>query len=105
MAQPEPFTPTCLNPDATIKVCGGGIIFVGDIPLYKNGHIVRGLGISDDTPCAHHEIPMRVHPYAGLAPAKGQLTDAPQYTTAGSPSIYAHPISPNTYRNGQEIGG
>jgi uncharacterized protein GlcG (DUF336 family) len=104
VAQPEPFNPACLNPDANIKVCGGGIAFGGGVPLYKNGRIVGGLGISGDTPCADHEIAKRVRHYAGLDPAKGQAADDIQYTKTDGPSIYAHPICPNTYRNGTKIG-
>jgi uncharacterized protein GlcG (DUF336 family) len=104
VAQPEPFNPNCLDPNATIKVCGGGIAFGGGVPLYKNGHIVGGLGISGDTPCADHEIAKRIRHYAGLDPAKGQAVDDIQYTKTDGPSVYAHPLCPNTYRNGKKIG-
>lgn len=104
VAQPEPFNPACLDPNADIKVCGGGIAFGGGVPLYKNGHIVGGLGISGDTPCADHEIAKRVRHYAGLDPAKGQGADDIQYARADGPSIYSHPVCMNTYRNGQKIG-
>jgi uncharacterized protein GlcG (DUF336 family) len=104
VAQPEPFNPVCLDSDANIKVCGGGIAFGGGVPLYKNGHIVGGLGISGDTPCADHEIAKRVRHYAGLDPAKGQAADDIQYARIDGPSIYSHPVCMNTYRNGQKIG-
>jgi uncharacterized protein GlcG (DUF336 family) len=104
VAQPEPFNPACLNPDTNIKVCGGGIAFGGGVPLYKNGRIAGGLGISGDTPCTDHEIAKRVRHYANLDPAKGQTADDIQYTKTDGASIYAHPVCPNTYRNGQKIG-
>jgi uncharacterized protein GlcG (DUF336 family) len=104
VAQPEPFNPACLDPNANIKVCGGGIAFGGGVPLYKNGHIVGGLGVSGDTPCADHEIAKRVRHYAGLDPAKGQAADDIQYARTDGPSIYSHPVCMNTYRNGQKIG-
>lgn len=104
VAQPEPFNPLCLDPNNDIKVCGGGIAFGGGVPLYKNGRIVGGLGISGDTPCADHEIAKRVRHYAGLDPARGATADDIQYARADGPSIYTHPLCPNTYRNGQKIG-
>jgi uncharacterized protein GlcG (DUF336 family) len=104
VGQPEPFNPACLDPNVSIKVCGGGIAFGGGVPLYKNGRIVGGLGISGDTPCADHEIAKRVRHYAGLDPAKGPGVDDIQYSKADGPSVYSHPLCPNTYRNGQKIG-
>jgi uncharacterized protein GlcG (DUF336 family) len=104
VSQPEPFNPACLDPNADITVCGGAIAFGGGVPLYKNGHVVGGLGISGDTPCADHEIAKRVRHLAGLDPAKGQGADDIQYSSADGPSIYTHPLCPNTYRNGKKIG-
>lgn len=104
VAQPEAFNPACLDPNADIKVCGGGISFGGGVPLYKNGRIVGGLGISGDTPCADHEIAKRVRHYASLDPAKGAGADDIQYSSADGASIYTHPVCPNTYRNGRKIG-
>ena len=104
VSQPEPFNPVCLDPDADIKICGGAIAFGGGVPLYKNGHIVGGLGISGDTPCADHEIAKRVRHIAALDPAKGASVDDIQYAKVDKPSIYTHPLCPNTYRNGVKIG-
>jgi uncharacterized protein GlcG (DUF336 family) len=104
VSQPEPFNPACLDPNADITVCGGAIAFGGGVPLYKNGHVVGGLGISGDTPCADHEIAKRVRHLAGLEPAKGQGAEDIQYSSADGPSIYTHPLCPNTYRNGKKIG-
>src|SRR3954467_2717451 len=104
VSQPAPFNPACLDPNTTIKVCGGAIAFGGGVPLYKNGKIVGGLGISGDTPCADHEIAKRVRHYAGLDPAKGQAVDDIVYSKTDGASIYAHPLCPNTYRNGTKVG-
>jgi uncharacterized protein GlcG (DUF336 family) len=104
VAQPAPFNPQCLDPNSTIKVCGGAIAFGGGVPLYKNGHVVGGLGISGDTPCADHEIAKRVRHYAGLDPAKGQSADDIQYSSVDRPSIYTHPLCPNTFRDGHKVG-
>jgi uncharacterized protein GlcG (DUF336 family) len=104
VAQPAPFNPQCLDPNTTIKVCGGAIAFGGGVPLYKNGRIVGGLGISGDTPCADHEIAKRVRHMAGYDPAKGESVDDIQYAKADGASIYTHPLCPNTYRNGKKIG-
>jgi len=104
VGQPEPFNPACLDPNTDLKVCGGAIAFGGGVPLYKNGRIIGGLGISGDTPCADHEIAKRVRHAAGLDPAKGQGADDIQYAAADGPSIYTHPLCPNTYRNGRKVG-
>jgi uncharacterized protein GlcG (DUF336 family) len=104
VGQPEPFNPACLDPNSTIAVCGGAIAFGGGVPLYKNGRIVGGLGVSGDTPCTDHEIAKRVRHYAGLDPAKGGAVDDIQYAQADGPSIYSHPLCPNTYRDGKKIG-
>ena len=104
VGQPHPFNPPCLDPHSTETVCGGAIAFGGGVPLYKNGRIVGGLGISGDTPCADHEIAKRVRHLAGLDPAKGPTADDIQYSSADGASIYTHPLCPNTYRNGKKIG-
>lgn len=104
VGQPEPFNPACLDPHSTLTVCGGAIAFGGGVPLYKNGRIVGGLGISGDTPCADHEIAKRVRHLAGLDPAKGPTADDIMYAATDGPSIYTHPLCPNTYKNGQKVG-
>ena len=40
---------------------------------------------------------------AGLAP-NGLPTDEIIYTAAGGPSPFAHPLCPNTFRDGSNIG-
>jgi len=104
VGQPEPFNPACLDPNSDTKICGGAIAFGGGLPLYKNGHIVGGLGVSGDTPCADHEIAKRVRHMAGLDPKGGPAADDIQYSKVDRPSIYTHPLCPNTWRNGQRIG-
>jgi uncharacterized protein GlcG (DUF336 family) len=104
VAQPAPFNPECLDPNKDVKVCGGAIAFGGGVPLYKNGRIVGGLGISGDTPCADHEIAKRIRHFAGFDPAKGPAVDDIQYSKTDRPSIYTHPLCPNTWRNGQKVG-
>jgi uncharacterized protein GlcG (DUF336 family) len=104
VAQPAPFNPACLDPNTTITICGGAISFGGGVPLYKNGRIVGGLGISGDTPCADHEIAKRVRHSAGLDPSKGPAADDIQYSKVDPPSVYAHPLCTNTYRDGKRLG-
>lgn len=104
VGQPEPFNPDCLDPNSKTKICGGAIAFGGGVPLYKNGRIVGGLGISGDTPCADHEIAKRIRHLAGLDPKAGPAVDDIQYSKSDRPSLFAHPLCPNTWRNGQKIG-
>jgi len=104
VSQPAPFNPTCLDPNSDTKICGGAIAFGGGLPLYKGGHIVGGLGVSGDTPCADHEIAKRIRHMAGLDPKGGPAADDIQYSKVDRPSIYTHPLCPNTWRNGQRIG-
>lgn len=102
VAQPEPYDPACLADDK--DVCGGAIAFGGGVPLYKNGRIVGGLGVSGDTPCADHEIAKRIRHMAGLDPKGGMTVDDITYSSVDHPSIYTHPLCPNTWRNGRKIG-
>lgn len=104
VSQPAPFNPQCLDPNTTLRICGGAIAFGGGVPLYKNGRIVGGLGISGDTPCADHEIAKRVRHMAGLDPAKGPGVDDIQYSKTDGATVFTHPLCPNTYRNGTKIG-
>jgi len=68
------------------------------------GHSLWGLGISGDTPCADHEIAKRIRHLARLDPAKGPTADDIQFAKVDRPSIYTHPLCPNTWRNGTRIG-
>jgi uncharacterized protein GlcG (DUF336 family) len=88
------------HPDAR----GGMIFFGGGVPLYKNGKIIGGLGVSGDTSCADHEIAKRVRNLAGLNPAGGATADDIVYSPPDPASVFAHPVCLNTYRNGVFIG-
>ena len=86
------------------QINGGLIFFGGGVPLYKNGLIVGGLGVSGDTACADHEIAKRVRDLAGLNPTGGALVDDITYSSKDGASLYTHPLCFNTYRNGVSIG-
>jgi len=84
---------------------GGGIItFGGGVPLYKDGKIIGGLGVSGDTACTDHEIAKRTRDLAGLNPPGGPLVDDITYSSVDGASAFTHPLCPNTYRNGILIG-
>jgi len=86
------------------ELVGGLIFFGGGVPLYRNGKIIGALGISGDTSCADHEIAKRVRDLANLNPAGGALADDIVYSGPDAPSVFAHPVCLNTYRNGTKIG-
>jgi uncharacterized protein GlcG (DUF336 family) len=86
------------------QIAGGLIFFGGGVPLYKNGAIIGGLGISGDTSCTDHEIAKRVRDLAGLNPPGGALADDIVYSPPDPPSVVAHPKCINTFRNGIFIG-
>jgi uncharacterized protein GlcG (DUF336 family) len=86
------------------QIAGGLIFFGGGLPLYKNGRIIGGLGISGDTSCTDHEIAKRVRTDVGLNPPGGPLVDDIVYSPPDAPSVFAHPKCVNTYRNGMFIG-
>jgi uncharacterized protein GlcG (DUF336 family) len=48
------------------RVPGGVITFGGGVPLYVNGKVVGGLGVSGDSSCADHVIAYRMRRAAGL---------------------------------------
>jgi uncharacterized protein GlcG (DUF336 family) len=105
----NPFNPKFLTPptgegDGGSPLAGGIITFGGGVPLYKNGKIVGGLGISGDTACTDHEIAKRVRDLADLNPSGGKLADDITYSSADGASPFTHPLCPNTFRNGMFIG-
>jgi uncharacterized protein GlcG (DUF336 family) len=107
-ANGNPLNPLCLGAadDVTTgigQVCGGTIVFGGGVALFKGQTRVGGLGVSGDTACADHEIAKRVRLAAGLTP-KGLPSDEIVYTAADGPSPFAHPLCPNTFRDGSKIG-
>lgn len=107
-ANGNPLNPKCLTApaasDETGIVCGGTIAFGGGLPLYKGKTRVGGLGVSGDTPCADHEIAKQVREMAALNPPQGGFVDDIVYAAVDGPSIYAHSLCPNTWRNGKKIG-
>lgn len=90
--------------DEGARIPGGIITFGGGVPLYVGGKIVGGLGVSGDTASCDHEIAKRVRHLAGMDPPGGPLVDDIVYTKVDGPSVFAHPLSLNTYRNGVFIG-
>jgi uncharacterized protein GlcG (DUF336 family) len=109
VAQPNGFSPECLvapqDADKTNgKICGGSIAFGGGVPLYKGKTRVGGLGVSGDTACADHEIAKRIRHLAQLDPEKGAFADDITYSSVDGPSIYTHPLCPNTWLNGKKVG-
>jgi uncharacterized protein GlcG (DUF336 family) len=86
------------------EIAGGLIFFGGGSPLYKNGKIIGGLGISGDTSCADHEIAKRVRSLANLNPPGGALVDDITYSAPDGASVFTHPLCVNTWRNGTFVG-
>ena len=85
-------------------IAGGLIFFGGGVPLFRGTEIIGGLGVSGDTSCADHEIAKRVRHLAGLNPPGGPLADDIVYSPPDPPSVFAHPVCLNTYRNSVFIG-
>lgn len=109
LGQANPFDPQALAPIGTQgggdnQITGGMIFFGGGVPLYKNGKIIGGLGISGDTSCTDHEIAKRVRTLAGLDPAGGPSVDDITYSAADGASVFTHPLCLNTWRNGISLG-
>ena len=85
------------------QIAGGIITFGGGVALYAGSHVVGGVGISGDTACTDHEIAKRVRDEAGMNPPGGEFVDDIQYSVEG-PSVFAHPLCPNTFKNGSFLG-
>ena len=86
------------------QVTGGMIFFAGGLPLYKAGKVIGGLGISGDTACTDHEIAKRVRALSGLVPPGGNLVDDIWLSPPDPPSVFAHPLCVNTWRNNVKVG-
>ena len=86
------------------QITGGLIFFGGGVPLYKNGKIIGGLGISGDTSCTDHEIAKRVRTLAGFNPPGGAAVDDITYSSVDGASAFTHPLCLNTWRNNVFIG-
>lgn len=110
LGQSNPFNPQALatpfgqRNNGDHQVTGGMIFFGGGVPLYKNGKVVGGLGISGDTSACDHEIAKRVRHLMNMDPPGGMLADDIVYTSVDGPSVFAHPLALNTWRNGVFIG-
>jgi uncharacterized protein GlcG (DUF336 family) len=103
--QSQPFNPAALGSSGGKHQVDGGIItFGGGVPVYKNGKIIGGLGVSGDTACTDHEIAKRVRHLAGMDPPGGPLVDDISYSSVDGPSAFTHPLCLNTYRNGVFLG-
>lgn len=105
----NPLNPECLavpfgSDGLEGRICGGTIVFGGGLPIYSNGQVVGGLGLSGDTPCADHEMAKRVRALANLVPPGGNMVDDIVYVPEDGASVYAHPLCINTWRNGTKIG-
>jgi uncharacterized protein GlcG (DUF336 family) len=105
LGQSNPFNPDFLGKSGgKNQIAGGMIFFGGGVPLYKNGHIIGGLGVSGDTSCADHEIAKRVRTAAGLNPTGGAAADDIKYSSVDGASVFTHPLCLATFRNGVSIG-
>jgi uncharacterized protein GlcG (DUF336 family) len=90
----NPFNPA-FQPQGTGvgSVPGGIITFGGGVPLYSNGQVIGGLGVSGDTACADHVIAFRMRRGAGLdGTPGGNGADNIQYLRLGElPNGFGHP--------------
>jgi len=100
----NPFNPDFLAPRSGANQFVGGIItFGGGVPLYQNGAVIGGLGVSGDSFCADHVIAYRMRRGAtningtklGLdkipAGVGHNNTDNIAYPTSGSPTGFQQP--------------
>jgi uncharacterized protein GlcG (DUF336 family) len=109
LGQANPFDPQALAPigqqgGGDNQIAGGMIFFGGGVPIYSNGKIIGGLGISGDTSCTDHEIAKRVRGLTGLNPPGGALVDDISYSSKDGASAFTHPLCLNTWRNNVSIG-
>jgi len=104
----NPFEPGALAaPDASgggRSIAGGIITFGGGVPLYRDGKVIGGIGVSGDTACADHEVAKRARDLARLNPAGGPLVDDIIYAAADGANLFQHSLCVNTKRNGAAIG-
>src|SRR5271156_5281477 len=87
----NPFNPEFQPQGSGVGSVPGGIItFGGGVPLYSNGQVIGGLGVSGDTACADHAIGYRMRHLAGLdgTPSSDNIV----YLNAGElPHDVSHP--------------
>ncbi len=62
----NPYNPIANDPRIEIggAVPGGIITFGGGVPLYVNGQVIGGFGVSGDTSCADHAVSYEARTYA-----------------------------------------
>ena len=90
----NPFNPVFQQQGTAIGYVPGGIItFGGGVPLYSNGQVIGGLGVSGDTACADHAIAFRMRKAAKLDGTPGGAgADNIQYLSVGDlPHDLLHP--------------
>jgi uncharacterized protein GlcG (DUF336 family) len=91
----NPFNPDYLAQGSGIgRVPGGIITFGGGVPLYVDGKVIGGLGLSGNSACADHVVAYRMRRAAGLDKVPGGVapgnTDNIIYAT-GTPTGFEHP--------------
>jgi uncharacterized protein GlcG (DUF336 family) len=109
LGQSNLFNPNALAPTGgqgggKNQINGGLIFFGGGVPLYVDGKIIGGLGVSGDTSCADHEVAKAVRDLLGLNPPGGKLADDIIYPNVDGASEFGHPLCNNTKRNGVSLG-
>lgn len=93
----NPFNPDFLAPGTGLgKVAGGIITFGGGVPLYRDGKVIGGLGVSGDSACADHVIAYRMRRNVRLDGIPGGVgfggTDNIDYAPGGAaPTGFQHP--------------
>jgi uncharacterized protein GlcG (DUF336 family) len=93
----NPFNPNFLaNGSGTGNVVGGIITFGGGVPLYQNGQVIGGLGLSGDSACTDHVIAYRMRREAHLDTIPGGVgfnkTDNIDFLGQGEgPAGFKHP--------------
>jgi uncharacterized protein GlcG (DUF336 family) len=92
----NPFNPEFLAPGSGANQFAGGIItFGGGVPLYQNGVVIGGLGVSGDSSCADHVIAYRMRRAAGFVPTIPGVgfnnTDNIAYPASGPPTGFQQP--------------
>jgi uncharacterized protein GlcG (DUF336 family) len=91
----NPFNPDYLAQGSGLgRVPGGIITFGGGVPLYVDGKVIGGLGLSGDTACADHVIAYRMRRAAGLDKVPSGV--GPNNTdniifASGTPTGFQHP--------------
>lgn len=90
----NPFNPDFLAPGSGQDQFAGGIItFGGGVPLYKNGSVIGGLGVSGDSACADHVIAYRMRRLATLdgIPAGVGFNSTDNINYGNPPTGFQHP--------------